>query len=89
MRCGLFGYIFYLFYSIAQTQDLCSSGLLDGVGVIISDASIELLTSGADATRSNPISSAVDPNEPEKIALAAKSLELKHVVLTSVTRDDL
>lgn len=31
----------------------------------------------------------LDPEEPEKIARAAKELELKYVVLTSVTRDDL
>lgn len=30
-----------------------------------------------------------DPGEPEKIALAVKSMNLKHVVLTSVNRDDL
>lgn len=31
----------------------------------------------------------VDHAEPEKIAIAVKALELKHVVVTSVTRDDL
>lgn len=31
----------------------------------------------------------VDPNEPKNLALAAKKLGLKHVVVTSVTRDDL
>ncbi len=31
----------------------------------------------------------VDKNEPEKVAMAAKKLELTHVVVTSVTRDDL
>ncbi len=30
-----------------------------------------------------------DPNEPENIALAVKELGLRHVVITSVTRDDL
>ena len=30
-----------------------------------------------------------DPSEPQNIALAAKELGLKHVVVTSVTRDDL
>jgi lipoic acid synthetase len=30
-----------------------------------------------------------DPEEPERVAEAAKILELKHAVLTSVTRDDL
>lgn len=32
---------------------------------------------------------APDPDEPEKIALAVKELNLKYVVITSVTRDDL
>ena len=31
----------------------------------------------------------VDPGEPERVALAAKGMELSHVVITSVTRDDL
>ena len=31
----------------------------------------------------------VDPEEPEHVALAAEKLGLKHVVVTSVTRDDL
>ena len=31
----------------------------------------------------------LDPNEPENVAKAAKELGLKHVVVTSVTRDDL
>ena len=30
-----------------------------------------------------------DPKEPENIVLAAKKLNLKHIVITSVTRDDL
>lgn len=30
-----------------------------------------------------------DPNEPQKIAQAVRKMELRHVVLTSVTRDDL
>ena len=30
-----------------------------------------------------------DPEEPENVARAAKELDLKHVVITSVTRDDL
>jgi lipoic acid synthetase len=33
--------------------------------------------------------SPVDPDEPERIALAAERLGLRHVVVTSVTRDDL
>lgn len=31
----------------------------------------------------------VDPDEPEKIAIAAKEMGLRYVVITSVTRDDL
>lgn len=32
---------------------------------------------------------AIDKDEPKRVALAAKALGLKHVVITSVTRDDL
>jgi len=32
---------------------------------------------------------ALDPDEPARVAEAARRLELKHVVITSVTRDDL
>jgi len=32
---------------------------------------------------------AIDPGEPARVAEAAKRLKLKHVVITSVTRDDL
>lgn len=32
---------------------------------------------------------AVDPNEPQHVAMAVKELNLRHVVITSVTRDDL
>ena len=31
----------------------------------------------------------IDKNEPEKIARAVNALNLKHVVITSVDRDDL
>lgn len=31
---------------------------------------------------------AVDPHEPERVASAVKTLDLKHAVITSVTRDD-
>lgn len=37
----------------------------------------------------SPSPSLPDPLEPKKIALAAKKLNLKHVVITMVTRDDL
>ena len=38
-------------------------------------------------SKGKPLS--VDPDEPRRIAEAAKALDLKHVVITSVTRDDL
>jgi len=37
----------------------------------------------------NGIPQPVDEDEPKRLALAAKELNLKHVVITSVTRDDL
>ncbi|MEK7376981.1 MAG: lipoyl synthase [Candidatus Margulisiibacteriota bacterium] len=36
-----------------------------------------------------PIPYTLDPDEPKKVAQAAKKLDLHHIVLTSVTRDDL
>jgi len=38
-------------------------------------------------SKGNPC--AVDPTEPERVAMAAKELSLRYVVITSVTRDDL
>lgn len=38
---------------------------------------------------SNGVVEAVDPKEPQHLAEAVKELDLKHVVITSVTRDDL
>lgn len=38
-------------------------------------------------TKGRPAS--LDPQEPEKVAMAVNKLTLKHVVITSVTRDDL
>ncbi|NOR45533.1 MAG: lipoyl synthase [Candidatus Delongbacteria bacterium] len=37
----------------------------------------------------NSDTTSIDPNEPRNIAEMTKELELKHVVITSVTRDDL
>lgn len=35
------------------------------------------------------LTAALDPDEPQRVAQAAAKLQLKHVVITSVTRDDL
>lgn len=40
-------------------------------------------------TKANHTLPAPDPSEPEKIAFLTKKLELSHVVITTVTRDDL
>lgn len=54
------------------------------------------LIMGADCTRNcrfcgvrNGTPLPLDPAEPQQVALAAQRLKLKHVVITSVTRDDL
>jgi lipoic acid synthetase len=39
--------------------------------------------------QSAPLIPAIDPAEPEQVAKTAAELKLKHVVITSVTRDDL
>ncbi len=40
-----------------------------------------------DVTKGSP--TPVDPDEPQNVAIASKRLGLKHIVVTSVTRDDL
>ena len=41
------------------------------------------------AVKKGKVGEAFDPSEPERIAIAIKKVRLKHVVLTSVDRDDL
>lgn len=86
--------------SILRKRNLhtvCESARCPNIGECFSKPTATFLILGDVCTRkcrfcsvdkkAHPL--AVDPQEPANIALTAKELGLKHVVVTSVTRDDL
>ena len=75
---------------------VCESAICPNVGTCFSKGTATFMILGDICTRdcgfcsvkhASPLS--VDPEEPLRVAQAAKKLNLKHVVITSVTRDDL
>src|SRR3972149_9542756 len=76
---------------------VCESARCPNIGECFSKPTATFLILGDVCTRTCVFCSvdkkarplAVDPEEPMNIALTAKELNLKHVVVTSVTRDDL
>ena len=75
---------------------ICSSGKCPNMGECWNAGTATFMILGDICTRSCKFCATktgkplpVDVNEPEKIALSVKHLKLKHVVLTSVDRDDL
>lgn len=76
---------------------VCESARCPNIGECFSKPTATFMILGDVCTRrcgfcsvdktASPLS--VDPDEPRNIALTAKELGLKHVVVTSVTRDDL
>lgn len=91
----------YLQYTLSTIEDIglntvCQSAHCPNIGECFSKKIVTFMIMGDNCTRDcsfcavehGPVSN-LDPQEPEKVALAAKSLGLKHVVITSVTRDDL
>ena len=75
---------------------VCESATCPNVGTCFSEGTATFMILGDFCTRNcgfcsvkhgTPLS--VDPEEPLHIAQASKMLNLKHVVITSVTRDDL
>ncbi len=76
---------------------VCESARCPNIGECFSKPTATFMILGDVCTRSCGFCSidksraplAVDPCEPANIALTAKELALKHVVITSVTRDDL
>jgi lipoic acid synthetase len=75
---------------------VCESAICPNVGTCFSKGTATFMILGDICTRNcgfcsvkhgNPLP--VDPEEPLHVAQAAKKLGLKHVVITSVTRDDL
>jgi lipoic acid synthetase len=75
---------------------ICSSGKCPNMGECWNAGTATFMILGDICTRSCKFCATktgkplpVDANEPEKIAQSAKYLNLKHIVLTSVDRDDL
>jgi lipoyl synthase len=75
---------------------ICSSGKCPNMGECWNAGTATFMILGEICTRSCKFCATktgkplpVDENEPEKIALSVKHLNLKHVVITSVDRDDL
>lgn len=76
---------------------VCESARCPNIGECFSKPTATFMILGAVCTRrcgfcsveKKALPFAVDPDEPHNIALTAKELSLKHVVITSVTRDDL
>ena len=75
---------------------VCEEAACPNLGECFTRGTATFMIMGARCTRfcrfcavikGNP--QAIDPDEPERVARAAESLKLKHVVITSVTRDDL
>jgi lipoic acid synthetase len=75
---------------------VCESAICPNVGTCFSQGTATFMILGDFCTRNCGFCSVkhgtplpLDPEEPSHVALASKMLNLKHVVITSVTRDDL
>ena len=75
---------------------VCESAICPNVGTCFSKGTATFMILGTICTRNCGFCSVthgtplpVDPDEPLRVAQAAAQLNLKHVVITSVTRDDL
>lgn len=75
---------------------VCEEARCPNIGNCFSKPTATFMILGSHCTRncgfcnvesSNPL--AVDPDEPERVATAAKKMGLRYIVITSVTRDDL
>ena len=79
-----------------QLNTVCSEALCPNRGECFSRGTATFLILGNSCTRScsfctvtHGIPEQLDPQEPHNVAKAAQTLGLKHIVITSVTRDDL
>lgn len=75
---------------------VCQSAQCPNLGECFNRGTATFMILGTRCTRTcrfcavnNGTPRAVDPDEPQRVAQAAELLNLKHVVITSVTRDDL
>lgn len=79
-----------------DVSTVCENALCPNISECFEAGELTFMIMGATCSRNcgfcgvkSGSPSALDPEEPEKIATAAKELNLNYVVLTSVTRDDL
>ncbi len=79
-----------------ELNTVCQSALCPNIGECFSMRRATFMILGNTCTRDcrfcavhHGIPESVDPDEPQRIGEAVKELNLKHVVITSVTRDDL
>ena len=79
-----------------RLHTVCESALCPNLGECFGRGTATFLIMGDVCTRgcrfcgvSKGLASALDPEEPHNVAEAVASLGLRHVVITSVTRDDL
>jgi len=75
---------------------VCESAVCPNMGGCFKSGTATFMILGDTCTRQcsfcgvkNGVPGQPDPDEPQNVALAARELDLKHVVITSVTRDDL
>jgi len=75
---------------------VCEEARCPNLAECFSHRTATYMIMGADCTRAcgfcavgTAVPKALDPDEPERVALSAAELGLKHVVITSVNRDDL
>ncbi|NWF98345.1 MAG: lipoyl synthase [Nitrospirae bacterium] len=79
-----------------NVESVCEQAKCPNIGICFAKPTAAFMILGKTCTRnctfcavSSGIPESVDLEEPEKIAMAAKDLGLRYVVITSVTRDDL
>lgn len=79
-----------------RVYTVCEEARCPNIGECFSRGSVTFMILGSKCTRNCGFCSVEssrpeppDPKEPERVALAAKEIGLKYVVITSVTRDDL
>ena len=77
-------------------HSVCESAMCPNIGECFSQKTMTFMILGNSCTRSCSFCAVshngpetIDKNEPQLVAKAAKKLNLKYVVITSVTRDDL
>lgn len=79
-----------------KLNTVCQSAICPNLGECFASKIATFMIMGGTCTRNcsfcaveNGVPSIVDPDEPQRVAEAVEKLGLRHVVITSVTRDDL